>query len=132
MLDRAGGGWYANIMIPERRAAPRIRAYRPVRLHQSGNSRIIETLTKDLSEGGICCLSPIALPVSSEVSLELVLSTGQAPISVRGRTAWFRTIPQSEQFDLGIAFDEISPVDKRRLSAYLDQLSSKSVFLLSV
>ena len=118
-------------MTPERRAATRIRAYRPVRLQQSGNSRIIETLTKDLSEGGVCCLSPISFPVSSELNLELMLSTGQAPLAVRGRAAWFRTIPHSEQFDIGIVFTSVPSEDKRRLSAYLSNLSSKPALSLT-
>ena len=120
------------MVTQERRATPRMRVYHPVRVHQSGQTRIIETLTKDLSEGGLCCLAPTALPVSSDVALEFVLATGQAPLSVRGRTAWFRHIPQSEQFDVGIAFSEMSLPDKRRLSAYLERLSARPVFLLSV
>lgn len=119
-------------MNQERRAASRIRAYRPVRLHPTGRTRIIETLTKDLSEGGICCLSPVAIPVDSEINLELVLSTGQAPVSLRARTAWFRMIPHSEQFDLGLIFTEISDTDKRRLSAYLDHILSNPALSLSV
>jgi len=117
-------------MIPERRAASRIRAYRPVRLHQTGNSRIIETLCKDVSDGGLCCLSPVAFPVTSELELEIVLSSGQEPVTVRGRTSWFRSIPQSDQFDLGICFGDLPPADKRRLSAYINRLSSASSVVL--
>lgn len=115
-------------MVSERRAKSRIRAYRPVRLVQPGNSRIIETLTKDVSEGGLCCLSPVALPISSDIAVELSLSTGQEPLNIRGKTTWFRTIPESEQFDLGISFAEVSQADQRRLSAYLSHLSKKLAF----
>ena len=118
-------------MLQERRATSRIRAYRPVRLHQPGNTRIVETLTKDLSEQGICCLSPVALPVASDINLELVLSSGQEPITIRGKTAWFRTVAESEQFDLGIHFVEVSPSDKRRLSSYLAHLNQKLSFTQS-
>ena len=112
-------------MLQERRATPRIRAYRPVRIHPSGNSRVIETLTKDVSEGGLCCLSPVALPVSSEITLELILSTGQEPLIIQGKTAWFRTIPESDQFDIGISFAEVPQAQQRHLSTYLDHLSKK-------
>ena len=112
-------------MLQERRATPRIRAYRPIRIHQSGNSRVIETLTKDLSESGLCCLSPVALPVSSDVTVELILSTGQEPLTIQAKTAWFRAIPESEQFDLGVSFAEIPQVHQRHLSAYLGHLSKK-------
>ena len=115
-------------MIPEKRAAPRIRAYRPIRIHQSGNSRVIETLTKDISEGGLCCLSPVALPVSFPITLEVVLSSGQEPLMIQGKAAWFRSISQSEQFDLGISFAEVPQPQQRRLSTYLDHLTKKLAY----
>ena len=116
-------------MTEERRSAPRFRAYRPVRLHGSSNPQVVETLTKELALGGVRCLSPTLFPVSTEVSLELVLSTGDEPLTVRGRTVWFQTIAQSEQFDLGISFLDLSPQNKRRLSAYLDRLSRQTASL---
>ena len=112
-------------MLNERRANSRIRAYRPVRLHLPRSPRLLETLTKDLSVGGVCCLSPTPFPVSTELNLELILSTGQGPIAARGRTAWFRSLPHSEQFDMGIAFLDMPDRDKRRLSAYLVSLASQ-------
>lgn len=115
-------------MLQERRAQSRVRAYRPVRIHQPGNSRIIETLAKDLSEGGVCCLSPVALPIASEISIEIILSSGQEPLALHGKTAWFRIIPESEQFDLGITFSEVSPHMLRRLSGYLDHINQKLSF----
>ena len=112
-------------MLQERRAHSRVRAYRPVRIHQPGNSRIIETLAKDLSEGGFCCLSPVALPISSDITVEIILSSGQEPLAFQAKTAWFRTIPESEQFDLGISFSEVSPSTRRRLSGYLEHIGKK-------
>ena len=112
-------------MLNERRTSSRIRAYWPVRLHLPRSPRLLETLTKDLAMGGVCCISPTAFPVSTELNLELVLSTGEGPITARGRTAWFRSLPYSEQFDLGISFLEMPDHDKRRLSVYLGGLASK-------
>ena len=112
-------------MTIDRRNTPRFRAYRPVRIQRPGASQIIETLTKDLGIGGLRCVSPTLFPVSTEVSVELVLSTGEEPFIVRGRAIWFRTIPHSEQFDLGIAFLELPAQNKRRLSVYIDYLASQ-------
>ena len=112
-------------MSLERRSAPRVRAYRPVRIVKPGTSQVVETLTKDLGLSGVRCIGPTLFPVSSEVSVELVLSTGEEPFTVRGRAIWFQTIPHSEQFDLGIAFVDLPPHNKRRLSAYIDRLSSQ-------
>ena len=104
----------------ERRQNPRVRTRLPVRLYQHGGARVIETLTKDIASEGLRCVSPVAAPVSMEFSVEFTTGPGQEPRTVRGRTAWFRTIPESDQFDLGIRFLDISPQTSRRLSSYLD------------
>ena len=111
-------------MAEERRNGQRVRAYRPVRLQPANAPGVIETLTKDLGVGGLRCLSATPIPVSSELAVELSFAQGDEPLSVRGRATWFRAIPQSEQFDLGISFLEMSHRDKRRLSAYIDRISS--------
>ena len=111
-------------MAIDRREHPRFQAYRPVRLQRLGAPLVVETLTKDLGIGGLRCVSPRLFPVSSEVHVELVLSTGEEPFSVRGRAVWVRMIPHSEQFDIGIAFYDLPEANKRRLSIYLDHLSS--------
>ena len=126
-LDTEQGHCYAYSMVEERRSTPRIRAYRPVRLYKPSSPHVTETLTKDLGIGGFRCISATLFPVSTELNLDLVLSSGDQPLTTRGKTVWFQSIPQSEQFDLGIAFLELSPQDKRRLSAYLDRLASQSV-----
>ena len=112
--------------MEERRASPRIRVYHPVRLHRPSTPQAVETLTKDLSVGGLRCISPELFPVSSELSIELVLSNGEEPFTVRGQTRWFRMIPNSDQFYVGISFLELSPQNKRRLSVYLERLAGKS------
>ena len=110
-------------METERRVTPRHRAYRPVRLRQPGGIPFVETLTKDLAGGGLRCLTPMPLPVATTLTVEIGISA-EEPLEVRGRTAWLRLIPHSEQFDLGIAFMEMSPQSKRRLSAYLSRLQA--------
>lgn len=112
-------------MLNERRTSARVRVYGPVRLHLPRSPRLLETLTKDLSIGGLCCISSTAFPVSTPLNLELMLSDREGPITTRGRAAWFRSIPYSEQFDLGIEFFEIPVIDKRRLSVYLGRLAEK-------
>ena len=113
-------------MTEERRKTPRIRVYLPLRMSQGEMSQVIETLTKDLGSAGLRCLSQNACPVSTQMRLELILSASQEPLSVRGRVVWFRTIPQSDQFDLGIAFLEMPAQDERRLSGYLSILPEQA------
>lgn len=111
-------------MVDERRASPRVSAYLPVRLHPNHQLKVVETLTKNIGEGGTRCVSPTVFPVSAEVTVEFSLAQGQEPIVLRGRTAWFRLIPDSEQYDLGIAFVDITPKTKTRLSTYINRSKS--------
>ena len=110
-------------MGEERRSTPRYHLYSPVRLQRPGTPQVIETLTKDLGVGGLRCISPSVFPVSTELNVEMMLSNGEGPIQARGRTAWFRMVPHSEQFDVGISFIDMPPQDKRRLSGYIERLS---------
>lgn len=111
-------------MDAERRCGPRMRAYLPVRLSTGSHQPVIETLTKDLSPEGLRCLSPTAFPVASELNVEVVLAAGQESVALRGRTAWFRTIPFADQFDIGLSFLDVPPQTKRRLSSYIERQRS--------
>lgn len=110
-------------MISERRHHPRIACHLPVKLHWQDGPRAIETLTKDVSLGGVRCLSPLPRPVSAPVSIELTLGTSHEPIVARAAVSWFQSIPASEQFYLGIAFVRIEDHDSQFLSSYLTKIS---------
>jgi hypothetical protein len=112
------------MMATERRTSPRVSAYLPVRLHPNHQLRVVETLTKNIGQGGTRCVSPTVFPVSTELTVEVSLSPGQEPMVLRGRTAWFRTIPESEQYDVGIAFVDPTSKNKQRLSTYIDRSKS--------
>lgn len=108
--------------MAERRSSQRLRAYLPARLSQGGGA--VETLTKDISVGGVRCLSSALVPVRAEVTIEITLPTTDEVVVARGRTVWLQILPDSDQFDLGIAFLEISDKSKRLLSTYFE-LSSR-------
>ena len=118
-------------MLSERRATPRYRTYRPIRLQKPGVPQVIETITKDLSEGGLRCISQTVFPVSTELRIDLLLVSGDEPFTAKGRTAWFRMIPNSDQFDVGVVFLEVTPKSKRLLSICIDRLAHQSSYDLT-
>ncbi|MBI4597973.1 MAG: PilZ domain-containing protein [Candidatus Omnitrophica bacterium] len=107
----------------ERRKTERVRTYHPVRIYKQREPKVVETLTKDVSAGGVRCVSPQLFPISSDLGVEMTLFKGEESLSVKGKAVWFRMLPHSDQFDLGISFLELSPQDKRRLSAYLGRFT---------
>ncbi|MBI3010448.1 MAG: PilZ domain-containing protein [Candidatus Omnitrophica bacterium] len=112
------------MMTQERRQAPRVAVYLPVRLYPSHCSRLVETLTKNVSAGGLRFISPLELPVSSDLTVDLLLSNGEEPIVVRAKVMWFQMIPYSEQFDVGVSFHDTPEESQRRLSGYLERQKS--------
>lgn len=114
-------------MTQERRRLPRIGCVLPVRLYSSEQPnvpKVIETLTKDLGSGGLRCLSPSEHTVSSPISLEITLGPGEKPLSLRAQIVWVETVPHSQQFYLGLAFHHLSDADTKRLSRYVEKISS--------
>ena len=111
-----------GIMGEERRRTQRVRSYHPVRFSLMHSRHTVETLAKDLSTSGLRCLSPTLFLPETELHLEIVLCADHGPIQANGKVVWFRTIQQSEQFDIGIEFTDLNQKDKIRLSAYIDKI----------
>ena len=67
-------------------------------------------------------MSPKPVPVASNTRLELMLTTTQEPLTLRAVVRWFRSMPYSDQFELGLAFENLSEPSARRLSTYLGRI----------
>ncbi len=111
-------------MVPERRKQTRVRCYLPMRLYPQGEHRVIETLSKDLGLDGMSCLSPVHRPIFTPVSLELTLGQGQPPLTLHAKLIWFSEMPNSEQFQLGFAFEPLSESESRQVSRCIDKFAS--------
>jgi c-di-GMP-binding flagellar brake protein YcgR len=114
-------------MVEDRRRSGRVCCLLPVQLYPQGEPSVIETLTKDIGEGGLRIVSPVIRPVSTPVSIEVTLGTGEQPMSLRAQIVWVRVVPESEQFYLGIAFEDLSELDTKRLSRYIEKVSLQVV-----
>ena len=106
----------------ERRSVQRFRSYHPVRFSLSHSKHVVETLAKDLSIKGLRCLGPTLFLPTTELHFEILLCSDHGSIQADGRVIWFKTIQESEQFDLGIEFTTLKDKDKIRLSAYIYNL----------
>jgi hypothetical protein len=94
-----------------------------VHLQPSSAPQGLHTLTKDVSQGGLRCLTPKPVPVGSEVRLEVLLAGSPIAMHIGGHTRWFREVPYSEMFEVGVAFEPVDPETERRLSTYLERLA---------
>jgi len=110
-------------MHDEQRRHPRVLCVLPVRIIVRGRYQLLETLTKNISLGGLKCLTPAEKPVGTPVSIEIGLGMRQEPLFSQGRIMWMERVPYSEQFYIGVEFDQLSPRNSTLLSVYLEQIS---------
>ena len=76
------------------------------------------SLTKDVSEGGLCFSSPEDFAPETILELEIRLPTRDTPLKALGKVVWSRQIEPSK-YDLGISFVKIEEEDRKRLFSYL-------------
>ncbi len=107
----------------ERRKSQRIITYLPVRLRLQGSGRYLETLTKDVSMGGIRCMVEGQPAVNEPVVMEVPLYKEVLPIQTQARVAWVQSASSKQQSMVGVSFDDLSPADRLALEEYLERLS---------
>jgi len=78
-----------------------------------------ETKTVDISRGGIGFVSANEIPLNQEIAVEIDFLEEEAPVFVIGKVCWVHPISNSEQFRIGMNFDNILSGSKRLLYKYL-------------
>ena len=86
--------------------------------------KVKRALTKDISAGGICCVTEELLEAGIAVEVELRLPDRAAPILLLGEVAWSRPIGsqhksyQNPTAETGIKFVSIDPKDRAAILQY--------------
>ncbi len=76
------------------------------------------SLTKDISEGGLCFSRPEDFGTGTVLELEIRLPTKNVPLKALGNVIWSRQIEPSK-YDIGISFVKIEEEDRKGLFSYL-------------
>lgn len=111
----------------EKRVAPRVRERFPVKITSAGKTYRGESY--DVSMSGLACSSPLPLPVSAPVTINLILpaagpsdSAGEA--SCRGRVVRVECPANRKSHDgyrLAFNFSELSALSRRRLERFIEE-----------
>ena len=104
----------------------RLRSHVPVRYQELRTSRLVETLSKDVGEGGLQCLTSEFLPASSELMVELSLRRGAPVAKARARVAWIQQLPHTDQYCLGLEFLYVPDPMRSAIHAYLATAANRS------
>ncbi len=103
-----------SVEVLQEREYVRIRSARPVLVYSAREQQQVQSYTVDVSGGGLLLAGPETLQIGEEVKFRLTLTPGVLPVSGTGHVV--RTDGQGR---LGVVFDEISDLDRRRLVRFI-------------
>jgi hypothetical protein len=102
----------------EKRRFRRVKLHTPVRYQIRGETDFNNTVSDNISEGGLAFNSLKFIPPSTTVMLEIGLFYRMlCPI---GRVSWCQPLPHSDRNRLGVEFVEFSPPERSFLSDYIN------------
>ena len=77
-----------------------------------------QTLTFDISKGGLGLISHLKIPLNKTIAIALDLSENDEPVLVIGKVRWINPIASSGQYRIGMSFDEVLGGTKSRIEEY--------------
>jgi hypothetical protein len=78
-------------------------------------SLAINSLTKDISPGGVRIMTHVRIPEGTRLLLEIVLSRRRKRIRVNGVVRWARSVYEDDLFEMGVEFTGLTPQDRMSL-----------------
>ncbi len=103
-----------SVEVLQEREYVRIRSSRPVLVYSAREQEQVQSYTVDVSGGGLLLAGPETLQVGEEVKFRLTLTPGVLPVSGTGHV-----VRSDSHGRLGVVFDEISDLDRRRLVRFI-------------
>ena len=98
------------------RMGPRNNCFVPVESKEG--SSFDQTKTVDISSHGIGFISPHAHNINEKIAIEIQLKPNTAPVLVIGIVKWVSRLSNSNQYRIGMNFDEVSTESQRRLDRF--------------
>ena len=79
------------------------------------------SLTRNLSEGGVCFQSSKFISLACRLVLEINIPNSPKPVKAITKVAWIRKVPSSDQYELGNQFLEITKEDKANIMNFVNE-----------
>lgn len=110
----------------EKRRNPRLDTHIPVRYRKLGKRegpKEANTVSKDLSNGGVRFTTDEFVSRACRLVLELNMPMFTKPVKAIGKVAWIRKLPYGDSYEIGNRFLDITKGDRKLLSEYLESLA---------
>jgi len=91
-----------------------------VPVESKSDSSFDQTQTVDISCHGIGFISSCPHDINEKIAIEIQLKPNTYPVLVIGVVKWVRRLSDSEQYRIGMNYDEISSGSQRRLGQYFE------------
>ena len=91
-----------------------------VPVESKSDSSFDQTQTVDISSHGIGFISSQPHNINKKMAIEIQLKLDTNPVLVIGIVKWVRRLPDSEQYRIGMNYDEISSGSQKRLDRYFE------------
>ncbi len=102
----------------EKRRLSRIRGNLPLRYELRPEGKYGNTVTKDVSEGGLRIVLDHYIPKLSQMLLQLNLSSAKI-VDLTGNVTWSQRIPNSYRYESGIKFTNINSQTRKEIEEYV-------------
>lgn len=79
------------------------------------------SLAENISEGGVCFKSKEFISLACRMVIEISVPTASKPIKAIAKVAWIKRIPNSEQYELGNQFLDMTKEDKVHVTNFINQ-----------
>ena len=76
----------------------------------------IGSLTRNLSEGGVCFKSGEFISLACRLALEISLPTESKPVKAISKVVWIKKDPSTGQYELGSKFLDMAEEDRARIA----------------
>ncbi len=78
------------------------------------------TQTVDISRHGIGFISSHSHSINEKIAIEIQLKPNTDPVLVIGTVKWVRKLSDSDQFRIGLIYDEVISGSPKRLDRYFE------------
>ena len=87
-----------------------------------------EMLMMNMSLGGAFVRTDTPAPPGQPVMLRFYLDNDEAPLSIGGEVAWWRSPGQGKEPGMGVIFVQLAPADLARFKTFLASLIEEELF----
>lgn len=113
-----------DIPWSERRRFTRLRSNNTLHYVLKPDGNYANTITQDISEGGVRITTHQFIPKLSRMIIQLSLETDKV-IDITGKVAWSQQVPFSDRYQAGLEFMDVNPKIREDIAKYIAMNSDR-------